>query len=79
MNCKFTETEIVAKAVNEFMTRPNRRKLKDILVQSAAQLATSDKPGWKVFFVFEEADSFLHNCMTFEIDIDGEVKIFENM
>ena len=79
MKKTYTETEIVAKAVNEFMTRPNRRKLKDILVQSSSQLATSKKPGWKVFFVFEEADSFLHNCMTFEVDLDGEVKVFENM
>ena len=79
MKRSFTETQIVAKAVNEFMTTRNRRKLKDIHVLFDTQLMTSEKFGWKVFFVFEEADSFLRNGMTFEVGIDGEVRIVQSL
>jgi hypothetical protein len=79
LNTTLTESQVIAAAVNAFVRESFDRALKDILVQETKRLATLSGAGWKVYFVFDEEDQFLKKSVTFEVNEEGAVSLFESM
>lgn len=79
MNNTLTESQVIAVAINQFVRDGIDKRVKDVLVQESKRLATLKGVGWKVFFIFENEDQFLNNSVTYEVNEEKSVSLFENM
>ena len=79
MNNKLTESQVIAVAINQFVLDGIDRRIKDVLVQESRRLTTLKGIGWKVFFIFENEDQFLNKSVTYEVNEERSVTLFENM
>jgi hypothetical protein len=79
LNNKLTESQVIAVAINQFVLDGIDRRIKDVLVQESRRLTTLKGIGWKVFFIFENEDQFLNKSVTYEVNEERSVTLFENM
>jgi len=76
---ELTDTQIIAKAMNTYVKNGHDQKLKDIFVDARPRTFSTGKRGWRVFFIFEEPCLFGNAGIAYEVDLDGEVHLFQTM
>ena len=74
-----SDTQVIALAVNSLIASNQKRSLTNIVVDRVKKLSVSQTPGWKVFFIFAEQNSFLQKTIVFEVDDFGTVSLLERM
>lgn len=74
-----TETMAIAAAVNALLQQGIDRKFKDVAAEKSRKLGTLQGSGWKVFFIFDKQDQFLHGALIIEVSDLGETSVFENL
>lgn len=79
MTQEISDSKVIALALNALIGRRLDRRFIDIFVEGRRRLSTLDEPGWKVFFVFENENSFLENSLTVEVGVSGKVEISQSL
>jgi|GEM_PF-5206141 len=74
-----TETMAIAAAVNALLQQGVDREFKDVVAEKSRKLGALQGPGWKVFFIFDKQDRFLHGALTIEVSDLGETSVFESL
>ena len=76
---QMTDSQVIAKVLKHYVLGGHDQELKDIFVEETKRTFGSKKRGWQVFFAFVEPTSFGTAGVTYELDIEGEVMIFQSM
>jgi len=71
-----TDGKVIALAINALKIKRFDRILKTIVVKPETRLSLFGGTGWKVFFIYEEADEFLNTTLTVEVSSNGESEVF---
>jgi hypothetical protein len=76
---QLTQSQVIAKVLRHYVAAGHDQELKDVFVEETKRTFGTKKRGWQVFFAFAEPTSLGTAGITYELDIEGEVMIFESM
>jgi len=76
---QLTDSQVIARVLKHYVAGGYDWELRDIFVDETKRTFGTKKRGWKVFFVFAEPTSLGTAGITYELDVDGEVREFQSM
>jgi hypothetical protein len=74
-----TDSQVIAKVLRHYVAGGHDQELKDVFVEETKRTFGTRKRGWQVFFAFTTPTSMGTAGITYELNIDGDVKLFESM